>query len=319
MLIVCPSCAAEYMLADDKIGPEGRRVRCSSCRWVFEVQPPEPESAGPEQAEPVAFEAMEDAFAEAPPLPASRETAALIDNEWTQAALQESEVAAALASGSQPALTEDQGITDFPPSEPPPPMPRHVAKPVARPSLLARLMALAAVPLNLMATPAGIAALSFAIIGYGIWQRDRVVMAVPSLSGVYELVGLPANIRGLKVEAVRSELATDGQTRFMVVEGRIISLKAERVTVPQIELVVRDAQKKPLYTWSLEPPRPTLIPGDEMKFRARLASPPEQSHDVVVRFSQGGAKTAPVPAGKAGGKSAASTGASAPISITVAR
>ncbi|MGY2050109.1 DUF3426 domain-containing protein [Methylobacterium sp. JK268] len=42
MLIVCPSCAAEYRLDPDHIGPEGRTVRCASCRVPWYVAPPEP-------------------------------------------------------------------------------------------------------------------------------------------------------------------------------------------------------------------------------------------------------------------------------------
>ena len=315
MLIVCPSCAAEYMLADDKIGPAGRRVRCSSCRWVFEVQPPEPQpEPEPEPELLPAFDSFDASPVEKPPGSTSPETAALIEDEWSKAAIDQSEVAAAMASGSQPAQTEDQGVTEIIPETPPAPMPRDVAKRVPRPSPFARVMALLLIPFQLLATAAGIALISFALIGYAIWQRDRVVQAVPSLGGVYALIGMPANIRGLKVENVRSELAVDNGTRFMVVEGSIVSLKPDRVTVPHLELVVRDAQKKTLYTWSLEPPRPTLIPGDAMRFRARLASPPEQSHDVMVRFLASGAKTSAGPSERSGARQAAS-----PVSVTLAR
>ncbi|WP_407529873.1 zinc-ribbon domain-containing protein [Methylobacterium oryzisoli] len=46
MLIVCPSCASEYTLDPERIGPEGRTVRCAACRerW-FVARPAEPEPA----------------------------------------------------------------------------------------------------------------------------------------------------------------------------------------------------------------------------------------------------------------------------------
>ena len=35
MLIVCPSCASEYRLEADKVGMEGRSVRCAACRETW--------------------------------------------------------------------------------------------------------------------------------------------------------------------------------------------------------------------------------------------------------------------------------------------
>ncbi len=50
MLIVCPSCASEYVLDAARLPPEGRTVRCAACRETFFVTP-EAESPAPEAAE----------------------------------------------------------------------------------------------------------------------------------------------------------------------------------------------------------------------------------------------------------------------------
>lgn len=42
MLLVCPSCASEYAVAPERIGPSGRNVRCAACRTAWFV----PASAG---------------------------------------------------------------------------------------------------------------------------------------------------------------------------------------------------------------------------------------------------------------------------------
>ncbi len=56
--IVCPSCHARYQLPDGSIGPEGRKVSCSSCshKWrALEAgAAPVPEQSSPEQSSPVA-------------------------------------------------------------------------------------------------------------------------------------------------------------------------------------------------------------------------------------------------------------------------
>ena len=45
MIIQCQTCQTRFRLADDKIKPGGTRVRCSKCKEIFTVMPPEPEPA----------------------------------------------------------------------------------------------------------------------------------------------------------------------------------------------------------------------------------------------------------------------------------
>lgn len=58
MLIVCPSCASEYTIEATHVGPEGRTVRCASCRTTWRALPeapeaePKPVEAVPAPAEP---------------------------------------------------------------------------------------------------------------------------------------------------------------------------------------------------------------------------------------------------------------------------
>ena len=50
MVIQCSSCDTRFKLADDKLKPGGVKVRCSKCKEVFTVMPPE-EEAAPEVSE----------------------------------------------------------------------------------------------------------------------------------------------------------------------------------------------------------------------------------------------------------------------------
>ncbi|AMV73038.1 hypothetical protein DBW_2727 [Desulfuromonas sp. DDH964] len=43
MVIECSACQTRFRLADDKIKPQGTKVRCSKCGEIFTVLPPEPE------------------------------------------------------------------------------------------------------------------------------------------------------------------------------------------------------------------------------------------------------------------------------------
>lgn len=47
MIVECPNCQAKFRLPDEKISPQGTKLRCGKCRHVFEVKPPEaPAAAG---------------------------------------------------------------------------------------------------------------------------------------------------------------------------------------------------------------------------------------------------------------------------------
>jgi len=55
MVIQCSSCNTRFKLADDKMKPGGVKVRCSKCKEVFTVMPPEEEAApapAPEEEQP---------------------------------------------------------------------------------------------------------------------------------------------------------------------------------------------------------------------------------------------------------------------------
>ena len=42
MIVQCPNCQAKFNLPDNKVGPDGAKLRCSKCRNVFHVDPPAP-------------------------------------------------------------------------------------------------------------------------------------------------------------------------------------------------------------------------------------------------------------------------------------
>lgn len=43
MIVECPNCQTKFNLPDEKVGPDGAKVRCGVCKTVFSVEPPEPD------------------------------------------------------------------------------------------------------------------------------------------------------------------------------------------------------------------------------------------------------------------------------------
>lgn len=254
MLIVCPSCASQYELDAAKLGPEGRKVRCATCKASWHV-------------EPTAF----------PTPPSEAETQALLAEELEHAAAIDAEITALAAEAGRTGAAEE-----MPAVEAPPPAPKkRRGKSSAKPSkttgaLLSRSRA---------GLPAAVALAGVALLAAVTWQREAAVRAAPQLAGLFETIGLPVNVRGLSLSSVESGVVSDGESRFLIVEGDVTNITKSKAPVPLIEVAVKDAGGTTLYTWTTEPPRGSLEPAELIRFRARLASPPEQGQSVRVRFT----------------------------------
>jgi len=272
MLIVCPSCASQYELDAAKLGPGGRKVRCANCKTSWHVEP-------------------EVTFPEAPD---ASETQALLQEELERAAAIEAEISAVTAEAdariaaaeaeADAGVGADAGAEIEPDAEPVP----LVAAPAARGKKARRGTSVsrkAASGGRGAVLPAAAALAGVALLGLLVWQRNLAVRMAPQLADVFEMAGLPVNVRGLSLSAVESGLVEDGQNRFLVVEGDVTNITRHKTSVPLIEVAVNDAAGTTLYTWTTQPPRPTLEPAELVRFRARLASPPEKAQSVRVRFT----------------------------------
>lgn len=254
MLIVCPSCASQYELDAAKLGPEGRKVRCAGCKTSWHV-------------EPAAF----------PEPPSEAETQALLAEELERAASIDAEITAIAAEGGPQAETGETPAVEAPPAAGP--------KRRGKASGKARKQQGASLRRGGAGLPAAAALAGLVLLGGAVWQREAAVRAAPQLAGLFAKIGMPVNVRGLSLSGIESGVVDDGQNRFLVVEGDVINLTKSKTAMPLIEVAVRDASGATLYTWTTEPPRAILEPAELVRFRARLASPPEQGQSVRVRFT----------------------------------
>ena len=114
--------------------------------------------------------------------------------------------------------------------------------------------------------------------------RATVVRFVPQTASLFSAVGLPVNLRGLSLDDIKTTLEAHEGVSVLVVEGTIANLTRQPLEVPRLRFAVRNAAGYEVYAWTALPAEPVLAPGDRAPFRSRLASPPADAQDIIVRF-----------------------------------
>ena len=278
MLIVCPTCSTTYQIQLAALGAAGRSVRCSHCRntWfatadsVVEEAALAQISARPSapQRQPGNFdEATSDISLEGTHEPAAREERPLAAVE-----------APPLAPGEQ--VEANLSAPKFDPGEP-----ENIetiaaqrarqtyAEREAKPTVLRRLISL----------PVLIVVLTAVLLGVLQW-RATVVRHFPQTASLFSMLGMPVNLRGLTFQEVKSKGEFHDGVMVLVVEGVIVNLTRNTLDVPRLRFSLRNGAGHEVYAWTALPTRNTLGSGDGLPFRTRLASPPADGRDVIVRF-----------------------------------
>jgi len=110
------------------------------------------------------------------------------------------------------------------------------------------------------------------------------VRYLPQTASLFAAIGLPVNLRSLKFENVRiSKEGQDGGS-ILIIEGTIVSTASKPTEVPRLRFAARNATGQEVYTWTALPNRSILDAGERLDFSSRLASPPAEASDIMVRF-----------------------------------
>jgi predicted Zn finger-like uncharacterized protein len=313
MLIVCPNCATSYDVEVASLRPNGRRVRCVRCRtiWQAEMSHADKLLAAADALAPVrrTVEAVAEAVAVRPEIPVSAErfdAASDVDLDGFGAP-EGDDSAAAVASAGEAALT------DFPEIDSPPTAPEDLdaggvengndameygaadtesgsiaADPPAEIEGGAGRRALGRIKpgswgWSLSPAQWGILALIILdaiVIG---WRAD-FVRFMPQTASFYAAIGMPVNLRGLAFTGIATTTEQHEGVPILVVEGSIVNESRKLADMPHLRFAVRNAAHQEVYSWTAAPPRATLASGEAVSFHTRLASPPPDARDVLVRF-----------------------------------
>ena len=276
MLIVCPTCATTYKITLAALGAAGRSVRCSQCKntWFATAESVVAEPAlvtvpfgqGPASSEAPADEShgVQDIL---PP-----EIAAAPDENPFMVA-DAPPLVPQDADGETSATKFDPGVPDGADTVAPR-RARHAAVDRKEKGSLSR---------RLVSLPMLIVVMLAVVLGALNW-RAAMVRHFPQTASLYRAIGLPVNLRGLFFEDVKSRTEFQDGVAVLVVEGTIVNLTTRTQDVPRLRLALRNSAGHEVYAWTALPSKSTVGSGNGLPFRARLASPPADGRDVIVRF-----------------------------------
>jgi predicted Zn finger-like uncharacterized protein len=305
MLIVCPSCATSYDIELASLQPDGRQVRCVRCRNVWHAEPSQADKllAAADAIAPVremadvapsfAANTMSDAadFSDGPTGHDADGNSYAAPDGSSEGPLETEQAAGAIGESfggvevdappiASVDLDEGQPATDIE-AEPADETAEDIETYAARRERRAAKGGPWRWPLSRLQS--GVLALLIVdaiIVGW----RDEVVRIMPQTASFYSMFGLGVNLRGLAFDGVSTATEQHDGVPIIVVDGTIVNESRKVADVPRLKFAVRNASGQEVYSWTTVSPRTSLPPGESVPFRSRLASPPAEAHDILVRF-----------------------------------
>lgn len=306
MKIVCPTCSADYTIADDMLGPNGRKVKCATCSNIWHAQA-EPETETVDAAADVADAAAADVTA---PVEEgiSDEQAAIdramaemdFDGGFDTASEEAGEDDVAADTSSQVAIRARRE-EDMEPFE--------VEEIVASGPVDAGLDGEAGAPKNKLrvrlkgngpsrvlavlnkvvkiVTPVAVAA-GLVGLAFAIPAREGIVRALPDTATLFAMIGLPVNVRGVEFSQFIAERSTVAGLQVLSIEGSISNVVDHSVPLTPLRLALMGAEGQELFVWRVEPDAEQLDTEQSLAIASELTAPPSNVDGVAVRFLQDG-------------------------------
>lgn len=305
MKIVCPTCSADYTIAEDMLGPNGRKVKCATCANVWHAMP-EPESPVLEPND-ASFEA-DDGFSKVADADGAETAQDGISDE--QAAIDRAMSDMDFDGGFDTATDndalaqttlrarreEDMDTFDVEEIVASGPVDAGMEEAAAKPKGKSRVRLKGDGPSRFMivlkmslkiAAPIAVAAGLFGLV-FAIPARESVVRAIPDTARLYAMIGLPVNVRGVEFSQFTAERSMVSGLAVLTIEGSVINVVDRDVSLGPMRLALMGAEGQELFVWRVEPAAEMLNPEQSVAIASELTAPPPNVNGVAVRFLQDG-------------------------------
>ena len=286
MILTCPNCGTQYVVKDGAIPPQGRQVRCASCKHSWHQDPDPADEATPvDENEPEAGP-EDESIAEATLIeprsgPEAEERAyeeALIEGDAASATDEPVEEAsgdapdlppqAGFPTGTQQPVSEAQPDWREPPQAEVPenddfsPFPDREGE--RRPRQRSKLAGL----LLIVVVVAAIAA-AFWFLAPAEWKA-RVGLAADGDS--------PLALVTTHMDRQRLESGNE----LLTVTGRVINPTDEDQQVPPLRAELRTKTGQIVYSWTIAPPARSLPPGASASFNSAEVNVPPGGDELTI-------------------------------------
>jgi predicted Zn finger-like uncharacterized protein len=132
--------------------------------------------------------------------------------------------------------------------------------------------------------PLALAACLALVVAVGALSPNRVARNLPAAAGLYAALGVAINLRGMEFADVAVRRETEDGIAVLTVSGVIVNLTGQTVDLPAVRIGLRDADRREIRHWTATVEASVLAPGASVPFFSRLAAPPGEAADVLIRF-----------------------------------
>jgi hypothetical protein len=119
-----------------------------------------------------------------------------------------------------------------------------------------------------------------------IGAREAVMRLVPASTQLYRSFGLLSEVpgAGLDLRDVESQREWAGETDILVVSGTVANVDDEPRGVPPLRIILHNRDDEEIQAITLVPEKSLLVPGEVLRFEARIGNPPATARRIRVSF-----------------------------------
>ncbi|MCC6735811.1 MAG: DUF3426 domain-containing protein [Bauldia sp.] len=128
------------------------------------------------------------------------------------------------------------------------------------------------------------ALLAVAAVTAFVALRRPIVEIVPPLGPAFAAVGLPVNLAGVELDDLRASRIFRGGYEHLRVEGAIVSVAADTVTLPPVEVILLAADGAEIGRRAMAIGADVIAAGGTIRFATEFPDAPAAATTITVRL-----------------------------------